>query len=593
MSNKKIIFLFFISISLVITGCDLFNFDKPRTPEQFFAVQSGDTYVTVMWGNVEDADTYTVSWSENPNSTVINRASREFDALGLAAQTVRLNNTDFSSGKTFYFWVYSQNIRGTSVISRSEKVSFSVPKSWTIMVWLDGDNTLDDAAKVDFHEMEAGLFAAQQKDSDIMANLNIIVQYDGRYGNYGRFEVQPRDINPDFDESNPSYGKISGGLSTEPNMGDAGELKNFIEYTKERYDTDYYALILWNHGGGVRSLQADSSSREICEDTTDNDILYIGEIKDVLDVGDSVDFLGMDACLMGMTEIAYEFRPGTGDFGAQTMTFSPANEQVDGWEYDRILYRLSGSSVIESAGYGGDLCYNISYLSPEDLAIIVAKEYQDAFYELPYETQTAVDLTKIVVVKAAIDELSGMLARDPTYKDAVEIIRGSKSDGSELMHYFDISSAFEWGNYASFDLYDFAWRIRDSIDCSFPSDIQDQAESLMFAIEDAIIYSWAGSGYNEDGLNPEDWENGLSIFFPDGDADAPNPDNSYTYWTYQYFYSSLPNSVISTWAGNTGLNYGAIDFCTGDADSIVEGWFELLQSWYNNTEGTLHPGPMF
>ena len=121
----------------------------------------------------------------------------------------------------------------------------------------------------------------------------------------------------------------------------------------------------------------------------------------------------------------------------------------------------------------------------------------------------------------------------------------------------------------------------------------------MFAIEGAIIYSWAGSGYNEDGLKPEDWENGLSIFFPDGDADDAYRDkDSHTYWTYQYFYSSLTRDEINTWAGRTDLNYGSLDFCAPDGEKIsvnreVEGWFELLQSWYNNTEGTLHPGPMW
>ena len=121
----------------------------------------------------------------------------------------------------------------------------------------------------------------------------------------------------------------------------------------------------------------------------------------------------------------------------------------------------------------------------------------------------------------------------------------------------------------------------------------------MFAIEGAIIYSWAGSGYNGEELEPEDWKNGLSIFFPDGDAVDPNHGDSHIYWTYQYFYSSLPNSVISTWAGNTGLNYGAIDFCTGDVVGdvgygTVDGWFELLQYWYNPFRNTsIHPGPMW
>jgi len=573
MSNKKIIFLFFISISLVITGCDLFNFDKPRTPELLYVVQFEEKSVQVTWRNSEDADSYTVLWSEEDDTQTFPAGfSKKFSALEGNAMTVPIDITSFSIGKTFYFWVYAENSNGRSSISSYKKVSFQVQKSWTIMVWLDGDNSLDLAAKEDFHEMEAGLFAAQQADPDIMDNLNIIVQYDGRYGNYGRFEVQPRDINPDFDESNPSYGKISGGLSTEPNMGDAGELKNFIEDTKQDYPADNYALILWNHGGGVRSLQADSSSREICEDTTDNDILYIGEIKDVLEVADSVDFLGMDACLMGMTEIAYEFRPDTGDFSAQAMAFSPAEEQVDGWEYQNIVSRFGS--------------INLDTMEAADFARIVVEEYEDAFSSYETETQTAVDLTKIAAVKEKVDLMARAIGGNSANKVMMESIRGS-GDTPGLMHYFDDSKGYDWENYAGFDLYELA----DEVEASeMTIAVKNAAGAVKTAVEDAVLTSWAGSSYT----GFENGKNGLSIFFPDGDAVDPNYGDSHIYWTYQYFYSSLTRDEINEWAVRTDLNYGALDFCTGDADSIVEGWFELLQSWYNPDHDTLiHPGPLW
>ena len=64
MSNKKINFLIYISISLLITGCDLFNLSKPGTPELLYVVQSDEETVAVTWRNVEDAEFYTVLWSE-------------------------------------------------------------------------------------------------------------------------------------------------------------------------------------------------------------------------------------------------------------------------------------------------------------------------------------------------------------------------------------------------------------------------------------------------------------------------------------------------------------------------------------------------
>ena len=46
---------------------------------------------------------------------------------------------------------------------RSSNQSFSTDgASWTVMVWLDGDNNLNPQAISDFHEMEYGLYLAQQ-----------------------------------------------------------------------------------------------------------------------------------------------------------------------------------------------------------------------------------------------------------------------------------------------------------------------------------------------------------------------------------------------------------------------------------------------
>jgi clostripain len=585
MRKQSIWFLFcIIYVLIALTGCQLF-FEKPGTPELLYVVQSAqigdENSITIKWKNSENADKYTIFWSENPIPVEVIGASKTITALEGGTRTAVFTHTDFTTDTSLYFWVYAENPRGTSDRSSSKKASISVEKEWTIMVWLDGDNSLESAAKEDFHEMEAGLYAAMQSDLNIMDNVNIIVQYDSKSdGDFGRFLVQPEDSEPE--SSSPSLGKLYGGLDSEPNMGSAVDLQDFIQFSKQIYPADKYALILWNHGGGVRSLQADSSSREICEDVTDGDVLYIGEIKDVLTKDESVNFLGMDACLMGMTEIAYEFRPpvvpGTGDFSAQAMAFSPAEEQVDGWEYQNIINRFGST--------------NLDTMEGADLARIVVEEYENAFSSYEFETQTAVDLTKIANVKTELDQLAVLIV---DYKDEIELIRGSAVDliadsekETNLMHYFDTSSGYEWENYAGFDLYELA----DSIVVSeMAIDITNAAIALKTAVNDAIITSWAGDSYA--GFTPG--ENGLSIFFPDGDAVYPSGSTT-TYWDYQYFYSSRPHAAIDAWASSFDLNpnYGALDFCDGDADSLVESWFELLQSWYNPDASTLiHPGPMW
>ncbi len=448
-----------------------------------------------------------------------------------------------------------------------------------VMVWLDGDNNLNPHALEDFHEMEYGLYLAQESDPDILEKLEIIVQYDSNTTSSptpGRYKVLPREDSAGItmDHTNNIY------ELDEPNMGDAEELADFISWCKTNHPADRYALILWNHGGGVRSLNDDTAfSKAICwDDTNDDDALYIGEIKDALTAEHSVDFLGMDACLMGFLEVAYEFRPDTGDFGADAIAFSPATEQGDGWEYDQIFSRLRGTAGNDDEGHP---YYDIETLTANEFAMIVAQEYEDSFSRYSWETQTAVDLRKISSVKTAADALASVISE---HQDEVEAVRGSYGD-ENLMAYFDESSPSDWIDYAGFDLYELAEQLT-AISNSTP--IQTASDALMAAVDDAILYSFGGAGYDGTyyGTGFENGKNGLAIFFPEGDALY----NGYPHWSYQHWYNGVSHADYTSWwqTSMTGEPlYGAIDFCTSDGDGVVESWFELLQYWYN--PNTVHP----
>mgnify|MGYP002642490705 CR=1 FL=1 len=105
MSKKGIFHLLCIIYLLVVfAGCQLFV-GKPETPELLYVVQADDGQVTVMWKNVENAETYTVFWSEDPNTSVITGASKTITALDGDTRTVTFPNSDFTIGKTLYFWI--------------------------------------------------------------------------------------------------------------------------------------------------------------------------------------------------------------------------------------------------------------------------------------------------------------------------------------------------------------------------------------------------------------------------------------------------------------------------------------------------------
>ncbi len=489
----------------------------------------------------------------------------------------------------------------TSVLSTSKSFTTEDPPKWTIMVWLDGDNNLNSAAVTDFHEMEYGLYLAQLGDADITDKLNIIVQYDqnedydSSSSTPGRYKVLPRNwaadatLDPDdyYTVAPGTYSSLIQSIS-EPNMGSAAELGNFIAYTKANYPAENYGLILWNHGGGVRELKDDNDAltKAICwDDTDDEDALYIGEIKDYLDSSDSVDFLGMDACLMGFLEVAYEFRPGTGDFGAQAISFSPATEQGDGWEYEEILSRLTGAAGTDGNGH---IYYDIDTLTAQQLATVVAQEYGDAWSSVSWETQTAVDLTKVAAVNSALGTFASEMA---PYKAQVEGVRGEVGSGN-LTAYFDESDVDEWYKYAGFDLYELAEQVKA---ISSVTSLNTAADNLMSAVDNAVLYSFAhSSSYTSYGTGYESGKNGLAIFFPDGDVNYdPNSDGGNRYWAFQHWYNGVSRTAYNTWWSGTAPEYGGLDFCTSDGDGTVESWFELLQYWYNpasSTPNNYNPG---
>ena len=106
-------------------------------------------------------------------------------------------------------------------------------------------------------------------------------------------------------------------------------------------------MIISNHGGGAKTLKSTSSSitKDICQDVTNGgDIMYTGEISDVLTSNESVNVMVLDACLMGSVEFAYQFRNDSSNTGFKSdyMVASPALVRGEGLPYTTMLERIRG-----------------------------------------------------------------------------------------------------------------------------------------------------------------------------------------------------------------------------------------------------------
>ena len=250
------------------------------------------------------------------------------------------------------------------------------PAKWTFMVYIDADDsTLEETAINDFMEMAD---IGSNEDINIVVQLDRIPGDDDSYSDWTdcrRFLVT-KGLTPADGNEIMSIGEV--------NMGDPATLVSFAEWAASNYPAEKYALIISSHGKGWSGC---------CWDTTSgNDNLDLSEMRSALGdisafIGRPLDVIGFDACLMGMTEVAYEVHEY-----ASVMVASEHAEPSSGWPYDAILTKLTATPDINAA----------------ELATLVVDSYYIAHTPTSY-TMAAVDLTKIDAVVNGLSDLAQAL----------------------------------------------------------------------------------------------------------------------------------------------------------------------------------------
>ena len=177
----------------------------------------------------------------------------------------------------------------TSFAATPKNVKKNPEKEWTLAVFLNADNNLDEFGVEDQREM------SEVGSSDF---LNIVSLIDRERG--------PAQINY-IEKDNIKKLKDMGELD----MGDYKEFVKFVKFVKENYPAKHYAFSFWNHGSGwkdkkesasvLKGISYDDSSRNHI--TTNDLTVALEEANKIL--GKKIDVLCFDACLMQMVEVAY------------------------------------------------------------------------------------------------------------------------------------------------------------------------------------------------------------------------------------------------------------------------------------------------
>lgn len=260
---------------------------------------------------------------------------------------------------------------------------------WTILTYIQADNNLAYFADYNISHMEQ--VGSTEK-------VNILVQWDQPNNNKTwRYKIEKGE-------------KVdAGSLNQEMGVRPVREIIDAMAWAKSNFPARRYALILWNHGNGVLRRNGfnkvspfgwlgvpgfdinklTEKERGILYDDSqfsfvDNDGLLqaLSGVKSVL--GKKLNIIGMDACLMAMTEIAYQIRRC-----AYYMVGSQDLEPGEGWPYELFLKSLVNNSKQNS----------------RSLASTIVKSYKK-FYQYDNDcTQSAIKLSRVYLIRRALDRV--------------------------------------------------------------------------------------------------------------------------------------------------------------------------------------------
>ena len=194
---------------------------------------------------------------------------------------------------------------------------------WTVMVYISGDNNLEDYVVKDI-ELELAP-TGSSTNVQVVALADRGPGYDTSYGDWQTTKLfhVTEGMTAASENAVADWG--------ERNMGDKQTLIDFVTWTKANYPADHYALYFWGHGWNWHPGY-------VMLDDTSADTLDYHETKSAIPSLGFIDVVGYDGCNMASIEI---FNLWHGH--ATAVTSSQEYVGWDGIEYDLVLAQLAAN----------------------------------------------------------------------------------------------------------------------------------------------------------------------------------------------------------------------------------------------------------
>ncbi len=194
------------------------------------------------------------------------------------------------------------------------------PARWTVMVYMSGDNNLEDYVVKDI-EQELGR-AGSNADVKVIVLADRGPGYDTSRGDWQSTKLfyVTQGIVADASSAVADWG--------ERDLGDPQTLIDFVTWTKANHPADHYALYFWGHGWNWHPGY-------VMEDDTSADTLDYDEMKAAIPQLGFIDVVGYDDCNMASIEV-YKLWQNK----ATAITASQEYVNWNGIEYDAVIAEL-------------------------------------------------------------------------------------------------------------------------------------------------------------------------------------------------------------------------------------------------------------
>ncbi len=350
------------------------------------------------------------------------------------------------------------------------------PAKWLVMLYSEGDSNLD--LHMLFNLLRIETLLPFSYDVRVTCEVNSAL-----LGN------TLRDIN-----GPTAWTTTDLGANIDGSQGAA--LVNFVDWSVTQTQADQYALVLINHGGQFGGLLQDETSGGGLMDLTTLQVA-LDQIK--ANLGQKLDVLGFEMCLMGGVEVA--------DAVQDKANYMVASEEI-GW------FQINPDPVANQVGDWDDLAWLSALVASPDMTtvqlcteIVDAEDgYQAAIVGKGTQTLSVVDLSKVPALVSATESFAqALMSEAPDFASNYPAYFVARESTEKFGANIDASGGSTDNPARYVDLEHFASLIQ--ADAGFSTTLRDAAAAVVAANNAAVIYNKVGPKH----ANAQ----GLSIFLPE------------------------------------------------------------------------------